>query len=442
VSGFLLAAIVAALTMAIAAAPSAGSSAGIWSDNLDNVFALEPAPPAASGLNIRIETPPNYDSTVAPKGIIFYAHAYSGDESEPIDNEQVRPTIKALLDAGYIVASSDDANSVSKGFGSKAAVEALEALYAYVHAHYPPAPIILMGASAGGSLITVAQHRKAIPEVVGMAMVCGYVNIAYTKGHTEGWVEEVTESAYGITPHSTWANFNTVVEVPELEPMELAEGAGDKTRFQGVPIFYAGSTEDQIVNYANNATKLKEALTGYDTVTLYPAKGTHMSKGMWEAAATHIVAWANKVVEESKRFGGPAVTNEGAATKEAAALIPALLAGQLTPSGKKAKIAALLKSGGFTVAFKALEAGTVVINWYYLPPGAKLAKKAKPKPVLVASGKLTFSAAGTAKVKLKLTAAGKSLLKHAKKLKLTAKGTFTPTGKTPITASKTFVLKR
>jgi hypothetical protein len=90
------------------------------------------------------------------------------------------------------------------------------------------------------------------------------------------------------------------------------------------------------------------------------------------------------------------------------------------------------------VVFKALEAGTAVIGWYYLPPG----KKAKPKPVLVASGKLTFSAAGTATVKLKLTAAGKVLLRHAKRLKLTAEGTFTPTGKTPITAFKTFVLKR
>jgi YVTN family beta-propeller protein len=125
-----------------------------------------------------------------------------------------------------------------------------------------------------------------------------------------------------------------------------------------------------------------------------------------------------------------------------AAQIRALLAGQLTPSGKKAKIAALLRSGVFTVAFKALEPGAVVIAWYQVPAGAKLAKKAKPKPVLVASGKLTFSAAGTAKVKIKLTAAGKSLLRHAKQIKLTAKGTFTPTGKAPVSALRAFTLKR
>jgi hypothetical protein len=81
-----------------------------------------------------------------------------------------------------------------------------------------------------------------------------------------------------------------------------------------------------------------------------------------------------------------------------------------------------------------------VIDWYEVPSGAKLAKKARPVPV--GAGQRTFSAAGTATIKIKLTAAGKSLLRHAKKLKLTAKGTFTPTGDTPVTTTRTFVLKR
>lgn len=135
---------------------------------------------------------------------------------------------------------------------------------------------------------------------------------------------------------------------------------------------------------------------------------------------------------------------EAAAKKreqELAAQIPVLLAGELTPSGKAAKIASLLKGGGFTLTFKALEAGTAVIDWYEVPSGAKLAEKPKPKPVLVAAGQRTFSAAGTAKIKIKLTSVGKRLLDHARKLRLTAKGTFTPTGKTPVTATKVFVPK-
>ena len=124
------------------------------------------------------------------------------------------------------------------------------------------------------------------------------------------------------------------------------------------------------------------------------------------------------------------------------AQIAALLARELTPSEKAAKIAALLKWGGLTVVFKALEAGTVVIDWYEVPAGAKLAKKAKPKPVLVGAGRRTISAAGTATIKIKLTAAGKRLLKHAKRLKLTAKGTFTPPGNAPTTTTKAFTLTR
>jgi hypothetical protein len=92
------------------------------------------------------------------------------------------------------------------------------------------------------------------------------------------------------------------------------------------------------------------------------------------------------------------------------------------------------------MSFEALEPGSLVIDWYQVPAGAKLAK-AKRKPVLVASGRATFSAAGTETVKLKLTTAGKNLLKHASRLKLTAKATFTPSGKTAISTTKTFSLK-
>jgi hypothetical protein len=122
--------------------------------------------------------------------------------------------------------------------------------------------------------------------------------------------------------------------------------------------------------------------------------------------------------------------------------VKAALSKLLKPSGKTATTKAIIKSGGFSFSFSVPSAGKLVIDWYYLPSGAKLAKKAKHKPVLVGAGQRTFSAAGTAMIKIKLTAAGRSLLKHATQVKLTAKGTFTPTGKAAITATRTFVLKR
>jgi hypothetical protein len=122
--------------------------------------------------------------------------------------------------------------------------------------------------------------------------------------------------------------------------------------------------------------------------------------------------------------------------------IAAQILRQLTPSGSTAKIATLLKSGAFSIKYQALEAGTAVIEWFELPPGAKLAKRGKPKPVLIASGRMTFSAAGSATIKLELSPSGKAMLKRAKQLKLTAKGTFTPDGKAPIVATRAFRLKR
>jgi hypothetical protein len=129
-----------------------------------------------------------------------------------------------------------------------------------------------------------------------------------------------------------------------------------------------------------------------------------------------------------------------------AAQIKASLARQLVPTGKAAKIAALLKSGGYLLPFTALEAGTVVVQWYLVPHGAKLAKKAKSrskaKPILVASGKQMFSGAGHGTINVRLTAAGKRLLKHVKSLKLMAKGTFSGTGSQPVSIAKNFVLRR
>jgi len=145
--------------------------------------------------------------------------------------------------------------------------------------------------------------------------------------------------------------------------------------------------------------------------------------------------------------GAPAGAGSGGVlsdtnTKIGSAQIAALLRSELTPSGKQAKLATMLETGGFTITFKALETGTATINWYELPPGATLARKTKAKPILVASGQATFPTPGTTRIKIKLTTAGKRLLKRTKRLRLTAKGTFTHSGATPVIAVKAFVLKK
>ncbi len=99
----------------------------------------------------------------------------------------------------------------------------------------------------------------------------------------------------------------------------------------------------------------------------------------------------------------------------------------LTPTGKAAKIAAILKAKAYPAKFTAPSAGTATIAWYQVPKGAHVAKA--KKPVLVAKGTKKTSKKGKTTLKVKLTKKGKTLLKKVKKhhkLKLTAKGPSSP----------------
>ena len=111
------------------------------------------------------------------------------------------------------------------------------------------------------------------------------------------------------------------------------------------------------------------------------------------------------------------------------AQIRTLLGKAITPKGRLAKIGAILKAGGYGMSFAAPESGRVVIDWY-------------AKTVLVAVGRATFGSAGTKKFTVKLTVAGKRLLKHAGRLKLSTKGTFSPTGQAQIVARATVTITR
>jgi hypothetical protein len=116
------------------------------------------------------------------------------------------------------------------------------------------------------------------------------------------------------------------------------------------------------------------------------------------------------------------------------------------PSGRSARIATLLKGHGCSLSVTAAGAGAVTISWYEVPPGAHLARTARaktaPRPVLVARGQHRFGAAGVAKVKLTLTAAGARLLEHATKLSLTQQVGFVPAHGPHLTTTRAFHLSR
>ena len=130
----------------------------------------------------------------------------------------------------------------------------------------------------------------------------------------------------------------------------------------------------------------------------------------------------------------------GATTSSpSAAQSRALLLRLLPPAGKNAKIGALLKRGGYFISFDALSAGRLVVSWYEVPKGAHLANA---KPLLLAVGRVSVARPGVAKLSIKLTATGRSLLAHAGQLKVTAQGVLTPSGHGAVKVTRSFTLRR
>ena len=160
--------------------------------------------------------------------------------------------------------------------------------------------------------------------------------------------------------------------------------------------------------------------------------GTEPALARFDGIAGHFSAYAVALVSRS---GGPGAGSPGGpgASRPTAAQIGALLRSQIAPRGKAARIRALLKRG-YRLRFRALTAGTADVRWYRERKGAK--------PVLIASGRHRFAAAGTATIKVKLTAAGRKQLRRAKRLRLMAKGSFTPAGAAAVTATRRFTIRR
>jgi hypothetical protein len=117
------------------------------------------------------------------------------------------------------------------------------------------------------------------------------------------------------------------------------------------------------------------------------------------------------------------------------------LSARLAPSGASARIKSILKNGGFVYEFITLGPGELQVTWTYRPPTARAAAKAKP--FVVAKGLANTTPLSKSKVKVKLTAKGRKLLKRSKKLRLTARVGFDPGGPSPATTvKKVITLKR
>lgn len=113
--------------------------------------------------------------------------------------------------------------------------------------------------------------------------------------------------------------------------------------------------------------------------------------------------------------------------------IIASLAGFAVPAAKGG-LKHVLKHG-FTLNYRALEAGTLIEHWYEITGHGRHQRRH-----LIATGKATAASAQTLSVKVTLNALGRRLFKAGKKLQVTATVSFTAAG-TTISRTRRFTLR-
>lgn len=132
------------------------------------------------------------------------------------------------------------------------------------------------------------------------------------------------------------------------------------------------------------------------------------------------------------------ITVAAPATKQ----IAARLAGEIKPP-TGTTIPQLLSHGASTLSATSQLSGTLTVSWYWLPKGAHLSAVAGgTKPVLVGRGRHSFAHPGAGTLRIKLTSAGRRLLKHHKRLTLTGRAKFSASGITPVVVTRSFRLRR
>lgn len=122
------------------------------------------------------------------------------------------------------------------------------------------------------------------------------------------------------------------------------------------------------------------------------------------------------------------------------AQILADLSAQLAAAEKHARISSLLKARDYRFTLTAPAAGTLELFWYEVPAGAHVASARKP--LVVAQAKMSYLTPVQKTVMLRLTKAGLQLIRHSKRIKLTAKAVFSRPSTSALTWLKAFELSR
>lgn len=111
---------------------------------------------------------------------------------------------------------------------------------------------------------------------------------------------------------------------------------------------------------------------------------------------------------------------------------------RLAPQGNTATVTGML-ARGYRFSLPAIRSGRLRVEWYFM----RKESEGRPGPVLVGAGRASSTRTGLIKLTLRLTAAGRKLLKRSSSsIPLTADGKFTTKRGKIVTATRPFTLSR
>jgi hypothetical protein len=132
---------------------------------------------------------------------------------------------------------------------------------------------------------------------------------------------------------------------------------------------------------------------------------------------------------------GIPATSSSVVVLPSASELSSWLRGLLTPSGPRGRLKAVRRSHGYSFQTYALEGGSLKITWYRLTGRRRHRHRVK-----IATGWSVIGQAGQTSFSLKLTGAGRRLLKRDRKLVVSAQLRFKPTVGSTVDESRTFTL--
>lgn len=198
----------------------------------------------AGGYAFRLLVPDNYTNRH-----VMYHHG-SGEAVGSLLGDALKANVVArLLSDGYLLSESTAANN---NWGNQAALDAYEAVLAYVNANYSPTKWAIFSQSMGG--LTGLQMASARPvNLVAWFGIYPVCNLANMFGNNAGTYASAIRSAYGIE-----ANGSDYSSLTSGHDPALYSG----TLYARLPMRFWASYSDTVVGRTANSDSMQTLVAG------------------------------------------------------------------------------------------------------------------------------------------------------------------------------------